>query len=297
MQTIQSKDLTVTINELGAELTSVIDKHSGFNYIWDANPSVWPKHAPNLFPAIGRSMNDHYLVNGKRYEMPQHGVGFFHHYQVETVRDNMVRFVMVADEETRQYYPFNFKLTIQFEVVDKRLRMIDTVENPNDAVLSFALGTHPAWNIPFAAGETFSDYYVTFAPRPTQLSYYEFMFDHGAPLRTGKILTLPEYDGERLPLKHALFNNGLIVFDEANHLDELTVHSTHHAHTITAKFADFPQLCLWTQADEAASFLCLEPFYGVSDQYGQETELMAKAGNCHLPAHSARSFVIDYEIN
>lgn len=297
MQTIENEFLKVDINELGAELTKVVDKETGFNYIWDANPNVWAKHAPNLFPAIGRSMNEHYLVNGKRYEMPQHGVGFFHNYEPEKVAKNIVKFTLKADEQTREYYPFDFEFTIQFELRDKAIRMIDTVKNLNDEVLSFAVGTHPAWNIPMGQNEGFTDYQLTFGPKREKLTYHEFMFDNGAPLRTGKIKQLAEYDGEKLPLNHDLFQDGLIVFDESNQLDELTLQSTKSDHGVTVRFKDFPQLCIWTQADEKASFLCLEPFYGVSDKYGKEVELMDKQGNLHMPAKEARTFVIDYEIH
>ncbi len=297
MQTIENDVLKVEINELGAELTSIVDKSTGFNYIWEDKPKVWPKHAPNLFPAIGRSMNEHYLVNGQRYEMPQHGIGFFHHYVAEKLAANCVKFTMHSDEETHQYYPFDFTFTIQFELHGKSIRMIDTVENPNDETLSFAVGTHPAWNIPMKPNERFEDYYLTFGTKPKKLTYHEFMFDNGAPLRTGKILELQQYDGERLPLTRDLFKNGLIVFNETNKLNRLELHSTKGSQGITVHFRDFPQLCIWTQSDERASFLCLEPFYGVSDQYGQEVELMDKVGNYHMAAHELRTFTIDYDIN
>ncbi|WP_369406507.1 hypothetical protein [Lentilactobacillus kisonensis] len=52
-------------------MTHLINKSGHFDYIW--NNDLWPKHAPILFPAIGRSNDDAYLINGHKYEMPQHG--------------------------------------------------------------------------------------------------------------------------------------------------------------------------------------------------------------------------------
>ncbi|WP_125566520.1 aldose 1-epimerase family protein [Companilactobacillus insicii] len=298
MKTIENEYFQAQINEVGAELTSLIDKKSGVNCIWDGDPDVWAKHAPNLFPAIGRSMNDHYYVDGKKYEMPQHGVGFFHKYSAEQLSSNRVKFTMRSDDETKRYYPFEFEFSIKFELVGRRLRMIDTVKNLNDKPMSFAVGTHPAFNVPIGStsNDRFEDYYLTFDPSVKTLKYHEFTFKTGVPLRTGKILKLNEYNGNFLPLTHELFKDGLIVMTESNSLNGVSLKSKDGKHSVTAHFNDFPQLCLWTQNDPKAKFLCIEPFYGVSDKYGDEIELKNKEGNCVLDEHQERSFIIDYDI-
>ncbi|MCT2885398.1 aldose 1-epimerase family protein, partial [Lentilactobacillus parabuchneri] len=47
MITLKNQYLTVLINELGAELTSVKDSE-GIEYIWQADPTYWKRHAPIL---------------------------------------------------------------------------------------------------------------------------------------------------------------------------------------------------------------------------------------------------------
>ena len=56
MQTIKSSCFTAEIDEHGAQLTHLYHNEDHFDYIWN-NP-LWEKHAPILFPAIGRSNND-----------------------------------------------------------------------------------------------------------------------------------------------------------------------------------------------------------------------------------------------
>lgn len=298
MKTIENEYLKAEINELGAELTSLVNKSNGASYIWDGNPEVWAKHAPNLFPSIGRSMNDHYYVDGKRYEMPQHGIGFFHNYNVRQLSSNSITLIMKSDDETRKYYPFEFEFSIKFELIGKRLRMIDNVKNLNDKSMSFAVGTHPAFNVPIGESEgSFEDYYLTFAPNVSRLKYHQFTFKTGVPLRTGKIENLNSYNGDFLPLNHGLFKDGLIVMTEENHLNGVSLKSKDGKHCISAHFSDFPQLCLWTKDDPKARFLCIEPFYGVSDKYGNEIELKDKEGNCILDGHQERSFIVDYDID
>jgi galactose mutarotase-like enzyme len=66
--------LKVTVADAGAELISVIDKKSGKERIWVADPSVWNRHAPILFPFIGNVVDKKYRIGGKEYSMKtQHG--------------------------------------------------------------------------------------------------------------------------------------------------------------------------------------------------------------------------------
>lgn len=53
--TIRRVDLTATIKAHGAEMCSF--KHNGTEFIWQAGPA-WPRHAPLLFPIVGRLAND-----------------------------------------------------------------------------------------------------------------------------------------------------------------------------------------------------------------------------------------------
>ena len=47
---IENDYLKVSADTLGAELVSVINKKTGEEMMWDANPEVWPCHGPILFP-------------------------------------------------------------------------------------------------------------------------------------------------------------------------------------------------------------------------------------------------------
>ena len=71
---IENDYLKVTIEDKGAELVSVYDKENNEERIWCSNPDVWNRHAPILFPFVGKVNNGVYRYNGKEYEMKtQHG--------------------------------------------------------------------------------------------------------------------------------------------------------------------------------------------------------------------------------
>jgi len=49
--TLENEQSRVTIQSSGAELSSFIRKDlDNLEYIWEADPAVWARHAPVLFP-------------------------------------------------------------------------------------------------------------------------------------------------------------------------------------------------------------------------------------------------------
>lgn len=76
MQTIKitNEKIRVVISNLGAEIQSVELLESGVNVIWnDVNQQYWQRHAPILFPIIGRLNDNSYKYRGRKYELNQHG--------------------------------------------------------------------------------------------------------------------------------------------------------------------------------------------------------------------------------
>ena len=72
MVTITNGILTAQISETGAQLSRLATAST--EYLWDGNPDIWPKHAPVLFPFVGRLPNQEYQFQGKTYgPMPIHG--------------------------------------------------------------------------------------------------------------------------------------------------------------------------------------------------------------------------------
>ena len=73
MHTLENDQLCVTISDHGAELSGIFDKKNDREILWNADPSHWKRHAPVLFPNVGRYYEDHCLINGKTYTSGQHG--------------------------------------------------------------------------------------------------------------------------------------------------------------------------------------------------------------------------------
>ena len=54
IHTIENNYLRVSVDDHGAELCSIFDKVHNREVIWQADPAYWKRHAPVLFPNVGR---------------------------------------------------------------------------------------------------------------------------------------------------------------------------------------------------------------------------------------------------
>ena len=64
-------ELAIEVAEHGAELVSLVC--GGREYMWNADPVFWNRHAPILFPAVGKPFNKEVRIGGKVRPMGQHG--------------------------------------------------------------------------------------------------------------------------------------------------------------------------------------------------------------------------------
>ena len=72
--TIENEFIRLTVDSLGAEMVSAVDLATGSEMIWCADPAVWNRHAPILFPYAGKLTGGHFKAeDGKIYAGGQHG--------------------------------------------------------------------------------------------------------------------------------------------------------------------------------------------------------------------------------
>ncbi|GHU38425.1 aldose 1-epimerase [Bacilli bacterium] len=285
MITLENDQFLVEISEKGAELQKIFSKKEVFDYLWDGKPEVWPKHAPVLFPSIGKSNDDQYSHKGKVYEMPHHGFAVEFDFTVLEQTPESVSLSLSDNESTLARFPFHFELILRYALTAAGLETTYTVKNLSADPFSFSLGAHPAFRVPFDNAGAFEDYRVSFEPSDIDLKRFEFVMTPMAH-RNGASHSFEMHQGE-LPLTRELFKDGLIVFDNPE-ITSVTLSSPRSAHSVTVDTRDFPYLCLWTQDKPEARFVCLEPFYGLPDIIGKSSELLEKEGNCVLGAHAEK---------
>ncbi|MEY4627396.1 MAG: hypothetical protein RL003_1368, partial [Bacteroidota bacterium] len=92
---------------LGAEL-QVLRNTEGANVMWQVDEQYWNRVAPNLFPIVGRLVNDSYTVDGVSYAMRQHGFARDQRFEVLEKEDSSVLLGLRSSEVTLGVYPFHF---------------------------------------------------------------------------------------------------------------------------------------------------------------------------------------------
>ena len=287
--TLFTAECRATFSPHGAELISFIGNADGLEYLWSGDPAVWGRHAPVLFPLVGRLPGDAYHHQGRNYRLPQHGFARDQEFAVLRQSNTELVFRLQNDENTRAVFPFAFELLITYTLRGAQLSVRWDVRNPApDQPLLFSIGAHPAVRCPLLPGEEFGDYYFAF-DHPVTLDRHLLT---GGLLNgeTARVLT----HVQELPLSYELFADDALVF---KHYDftRLTLRSRKSARFVRFQFAGFPYLGLWTKGP-GANFVCVEPWHGIASPAGEPGELSEKEGILTLEPGQAFTATYSMEI-
>ena len=287
MTTIENDYLRVSIRPQGAELTSMFHKPTATEHLWQADPLVWPWHAPNLFPIVGGLLNDELHVAGETYPMKRHGFARQSVFVETESSDSHAILSLRANDDTRAAYPYDFEFQVIYELTESTLRVTYRVVNEGDTVMYFSVGAHPAFNVPFGPGEAYEDYVLAFAhdePLVThQLS--------NAGLFSGETHPVPATNGQ-LALTRHLFDQDALVFKNLTSR-RVSLQRRDGGRAVVVSFPDFPHLGIW--AKPGAPFVCIEPWLGYADAEGEPTDIRQKGGIQHVGANDvfAATFTIE----
>jgi galactose mutarotase-like enzyme len=287
MTTIENEFLKVSVREKGAELTSIYNKVAQIEHLWQADPLVWPWHAPNLFPVIGESVDKQILVDGTPYKMERHGFARQSAFALMGSSNSDMTYSLTASKETLQVFPYKFELKIHYQLKGKQLILTYSVVNQDEKPIYFSIGGHPAFNVPFQSGEQYPDYFLEFS-EDTALQRH-LLSDNG--LFTGETEPVP-MEGHKLHLSKDLFSKDALVFKNLKSR-KVSLQSKSQQHRLTVTFPDFNYLGIW--AKPGADFVCIEPWIGCADTEGRKINISQKEDIQHLePGNTfAASFSIE----
>ena len=109
IHSIENDYLKISVDDHGAELCSIYDKIHDREVLWQADPAYWNRHAPILFPNVGRFYKDHYRINGKEYPAKQHGFARDSEFTCLDMTADSITHVLKASDATMEIYPFDFE--------------------------------------------------------------------------------------------------------------------------------------------------------------------------------------------
>lgn len=268
MTILENEYLKVAIATKGAQLSSLYNKQTGTEQLWQANPDVWGYHAPNLFPIVGQLTNDELLVDGETYPMKRHGFARQSEFILLESDDAHAGFSLPYCEKTLAVYPYKFDFHVLYTLIDNALRVTYKVINRDKKPVYFSVGGHPAFNVPFHPEENYEDYYIEFEVQEqleTHLLTAEGIFN-----RETHPVPTPQ---KKLALTRDMFAADALVFKNlASRM--VTIKSTKHEESLSVEFPHFTYLGLW--AKPGADFVCIEPWLGCADSTGEKKEFPKK---------------------
>jgi galactose mutarotase-like enzyme len=277
--TLSSQQLIVNISESGAELISVQNVETKYEFIWQANPAIWGRHAPVLFPIVGKLNEDKILIDNKLYNMKQHGFARDCRFEPIEIYSNLLKFMLESDAASKEHFPYDFKFFICYELIDNALKITYTVLNTGSQKMFFSVGAHPGFNLP-----------------EHNLEKYQILFEKEENLNRS-LLTNGLLNGETekldsnpksIDLNRDLFEKDAIVLKSFKS-NWIKLVQTNGKFAINMQCDGFPFMGIWTK-NKCEEFICLEPWQGIADTLGFEGEIAHKEGIIGLDAGKEISF-------
>lgn len=277
---ISNDQIAIRVSNHGAELRSVTK--DGREYLWQAGvPDLWQRHAPVLFPFVGRFTDGKYRLHGKEYPMTIHGFCQDAMFDLVELEENRIVFELTDTDETYAVYPFHFEFRVGYELNGNQIRIIYRVQNFSDEMMYFGLGAHPGFNVPLDEGLSFEDYYLEFGEtcEPDRVAFSDKV------LVETQHSHYPLENGRRLPLHHDMFDDDAIVLEHMG--DTVRLASDKGERSVTFTFPQMPYLGLWHTVKTTAPFLCVEPWVTLPSREGIVEDFACRSDLVRLPADEA----------
>ena len=251
---LENEYLKVTVTDWGAQVKSVIRKCDGAEHIWQADSAVWGYHAPILFPYCGKLKDGKLEVDGKTYESPaQHGFARTSTHTLAEYSPQRIVLQLVESTETLATFPFSFCLKSVFTLDGDALHHTLQVENSGQVPLSFGIGYHPAFAIPFDKDHSFADYELRFSQKESPLCLGT------APkgLVNGQVYSLGS-NMTTIPITEGMFDNDSHCMVNLRS-KTLGLYEKDTGRGVVCEIADFPYNLIWSKPG-VPQFICIEPW-------------------------------------
>ena len=239
-----------------------------------------------LFPVIGGLKDGLCSFEGRQYKLPSHGFARGSEFSVSRAGADSAELTLSSSPKTRENYPFEFTLKVSFALERAGIAVRCEVTNTGTGRMLFSIGSHPAFNLPFAGG-ALENYYVLFEKEEELVRWF---FKDGM-VEAGK--TAEVFDNARvISIGRATFDQGIMIFKHPASR-EFTIANSRNSRAIKVVTDGVPYLGIWSKP-MGAPFLCIEPWHGIPDMSDTSGNLAEKEGILTLEARAV--FATGYRV-
>ena len=278
---LENEIINARIALLGAELIE-LSTVLGENVLWEKDDAIWNRTAPNLFPIVGRLLNDTYTWNGKEYAMRQHGFARDQQFTIIDQTASSVTLRLTSNATTYLQFPFDFELDITYALQRNQLKITHCTRNLTKEAMPYSVGGHPG----FAIKDKLTNYELQFSNAfQAERCLIEGNYYSGAT----KTMNIEPV----LPLDFSLFASDALVFKQPPFQSVTLSHAT-KGKLVTVHFESLDAIGFWTK--ENAPFFCIEPWWGWADSLSHNGNLAKKEGMHWLNSGETEKLVYSLEI-
>ena len=270
--TVSDNKLSVSANTNGATLTSVKRLRDKREFLWQGSEDSWTEQDVVIFPFVARQKDGWYSIDGKRYDMPLHGVCRHADFTEQRVSDSETVLINRYNESTLEKYPFRYEYSVRFKVEGGALEVTHTAKNVDDKLMYFMMGAHPAFNVcatekdgKIDTGANYIDFLKPISPNYLTLEEKGHFITGTAPFGTITKLSA----GKDVMVKYKT----VMLTDVGT--DKLALRLA-DGESIYFDFGEVDVLAFWSM-EESGAYICIEPWHGAPDRLDPVRELKDKA--------------------
>lgn len=264
MEQTSNGKISIRTRKYSAELCGIRNEETGEELMWYADPKIWGRHCPMLFPTVGAVWRGHYTHRGTDHQITKHGFLQEREFDIKETTPNSITYTTHDNQQTRLMFPFKFELDQKFTLEGKTVKVEWTVRNVGVDDMPFHIGGHPSFLFRgFEAGDEVKGYAEFDTPSP-----------ESATVGVGGCLgarryTLPAPE-KRMALTDELFKVDSIIIDNSQ-VHSITLLDKEQRPVVKVS-SEAPVFLLWSPYGTEAPFVCLEPWYGLCDMQGYHGE-------------------------
>lgn len=279
METIlRNNNIILKINHFWAEINSLLYKNR--EIIYKKQENFWQRQSPVLFPIVGALKDNSYIFEGQTYHLWQHGFARDMNFDLEDSNQNSTTFTLKSWPETYKKYPFDFKLSMRYIILENSIEVHYIVKNTGNTDIFFSLGIHPAFHI------------------WTNIEQYSLVFNKNNELqkvdRLKNGIIFQGYEEnfwdylskKTLQLKEKFFEKDAMILrkfwgDSVDFYEK-------NEKIFTMSWENFPHLGIWKQPN--APFICIEPWDWFADEFEQKWDFTNKWGINKLAPNTEKKY-------
>lgn len=258
---IESNSLIVQVTSKGAEMKRLFSKEWHRELLWLGDEKIWNRSAPVLFPIVGKLKDDEYDLKGKNYKMSQHGFARDFEFKCTECGTSEVEFLLEATQDSFKFWPFCFELRVRYKIDNSKVIVSYFVKNVDRQDIYFSIGAHPGFET-----KDIGNYEVRF-----EIPEKEYFKLNGGLIDWKNA---HEFKAQKLAVTKELFKDDALIFKKlkSKYIDLV---DTKRKEVIRVH-ANTPYWGIWAKGD--VPFVCIEPWYGVSDGMDHDKNFETKNG-------------------